>query len=186
MSPSLQLSRAGRLCKALASCQPTSVCLIDRAAVLAPSRDPWIPSFLYELFCLWNFQVSFKLNISNPRRQCSMGGRLLNTRKAFQENGKIARCEDAETHAGCGKLDLICLEAGGSTGWSRMLFGIYQVAYVEPAYPSVWRVSLIWLYLCAPVDVCHVQTCLCRHEWGHASALIFLFPSRSCGTRSPL
>lgn len=46
-----------------------------------------------------------------------MGRKLLNTRKVFHWNGESACLRDVETHAVWGKLEQICLEAGGWTGW---------------------------------------------------------------------
>jgi hypothetical protein len=68
-----------------------------------------------------------------------MGGGLLNTRKVFCWNGQIACLGDAETHAVWGKLEPICLEAGGWTGWSSMLIKMGQVACVQPAYLSGFK-----------------------------------------------
>lgn len=38
-------------------------------------------------------------------------------RKFYHKNGEIACLGDGETHALQGKLEQICLEAGGWTGW---------------------------------------------------------------------
>lgn len=46
-----------------------------------------------------------------------MGGGLLNMRKVYHWNGEIDCFRDVESHAVGGKLEQICLEAGGWAGW---------------------------------------------------------------------
>lgn len=52
-----------------------------------------------------------------PEGKYSMGGGLLNMRKVYHWNGEIDCFRDVESHAVWGKLEQICLEAGGWAGW---------------------------------------------------------------------
>lgn len=117
-------------------------------------------------------------NIANSRRKMLCERRLLNTGVVYHWNGKIACFRDVESHAVWGKLEQICLEAGGWTGWpleclSRCPSSGYSAGLSISSQKCVgpaWVIYVLWAH----------ASLLRVGGWGHTcelwSTLIFLLP----------